>query len=305
MYSNRATSWRLALSAAAALALTASLAAAPVPARAELADLQFLPDGTNAIIVLRLDHLLASDGFKQLKGFQPEMEKGFVGQFGVSLSRVERMTIGGNVKGQPVMVLRLTEAATADAIRTELSKPRFDGDKGLAFREEKVGAFTLYTPGQAYRHCFCLMDDRTLLVAREMDLKTVLERGTKKPEFGDGMKTALKEMDAGAAAAFAIDLPSAMAADKGFVPPANPLFDVTQVAKNVDALVGAAGKEQGPEPPTRGGVQGREVGRGGEEGVRRRSGDGDGAPQGRTERRSPGPAHTAEPGQDGDERQHR
>ena len=179
------------------LAVVSPALAAPIPPQLDLAaDLKYLPGNTNLFFVIRMDHLLASDSFKKLRKEIPMMEKdfdqGFRKEFGFEISNVELMVFGGHPQeGEPTGVVHLKTAIKAETVVNARKEPRYPGDKGTTFKEEKVGTLTLYVPDQEHRPALCMVNDKTMLVGRSKDLKEVLERN-KPVDLSIGMLAALK-----------------------------------------------------------------------------------------------------------------
>ena len=151
----------------------------PTPPAPKVADdYQFLPATTNVLMVYRLDQLFASDGFKVLRKEFPDMvekelETSFRKSFGFDITNVEWMTYGGNVKEGPVAIIHLKNAVAVETIKKARSEPRFEGDMGTAFKEEKIGSAILYVPDgreeETYRQAFCMVKDKLLLIARAQE----------------------------------------------------------------------------------------------------------------------------------------
>jgi hypothetical protein len=217
-----------------AAALVPLLLIAPAPAADAGGDFKYLPADTNLLFVIRMDQLLASDVFKKMRKeipmFDKEFEGVFLREFGFEIGNIERMTMGGNVKGErPIGIFHLKDAVKAETILKARSAPRFPGDKGTTFKEEKVGANTMYVPNQEFREAFCVLNDKTMVFGTTKALKATLEQD-KKPDLPAGLQAALKEADAAATVTLAMDLKAVLAAER---PPMIPGVDFDKVRDNV------------------------------------------------------------------------
>src|SRR5262249_44661963 len=136
--------WLTAVLAVVVLAVARPSAAAPPP----LADdYRFWPPDSDILFVAHLDKLIASDPVKKLRKDIPEFDKGIEGfriEFGVPITEVERMAASGRMKGTGLTVLHVKKAVKAADVVAAHKEPRFEGDKGRTYKEEKVGKLTLY-----------------------------------------------------------------------------------------------------------------------------------------------------------------
>ena len=179
---------------------TAFLLAACLAAPAHAADptdaARYVPKDANIVVVVKMDQLLASQGFKKLRQEVPNVDKefegGFMKEFGFEVSNVERMSMAIIAKqGRPIGVFQLKTAVKPDTVVKAASAPRFDGDKGTMFTQEKVGAMTVYVPNQEFREAFCFVNAKTIVYGKAKELKAVLEANAK-PVLSEGLQTALK-----------------------------------------------------------------------------------------------------------------
>ncbi len=164
----------------------------------ESADLKYLPADTNLVFVIQMGELLASDGFKKLRKEIPEFDKefgpSFRKEFGFEISNVKTMTFGGDVNSKgPVGVIQLKEPLKPETLLKGISTPRFEGDKNT-YKEEKLGKFTIFVPSEKYRETICLVNEKTIVYAKNEELKAVLMR-EKPAELSAGMAAALKNAD--------------------------------------------------------------------------------------------------------------
>jgi hypothetical protein len=195
-----------------AAALSVSLApAAPVPVDPVKNgdDFKYLPADTNLLFVIRMDQLLASDGFKKLckevPMFEKEIDRSSRHEFGVAFNNIQRMTMGGHVKSEgPVGVIRLKNPVKVDDVVKARSEPRFEGDKGPNFKTENVGRFVMFVPDKEYLNAFCLLTMDSMLYGKAKQVRAALE-AERKTELSDGLRAALKEAEPGAAVTLAMD----------------------------------------------------------------------------------------------------
>jgi hypothetical protein len=223
-------------SAAALAAVVCSRAPAADPVKGG-DDFKYLPADTNLLFVVKMDQIVASDAFKKLRKeipmFDKEAEKGFRSEFGFDISNVDRITMGGNVKSEgPVGFIRLKKPVTAEAIVKARSEPRFQGDKGTTFKDEKVGSFTVFVPDKEYRDAFCLVTADNLVHGRVKQLEAVLEANPKPPLASAGMQAALKEAESGATVTLVMD-GKVLTAEK---PPPIPGVDFAKLADGVSGM---------------------------------------------------------------------
>jgi hypothetical protein len=220
-----------------AVLAAALLAASAAPARAADAAeaARYWPADANVVVIVQMDQLLASDGFKKLRKEVPmigeEFEGHFRKEFGFEIGNVERMSMGVQVKdGRPVGIFQLKSAVKAETVVKAASAPRFNGDKETTFKEEKVGTMTMYVPDKDYREAICFVNDKTMVYGRVKELKAVLE-ANKKPVLSDGLQAALKSADPKATVTVAMDVKTVLSAEK---PPTVPGVDFKAITDNVN-----------------------------------------------------------------------
>jgi hypothetical protein len=207
-------------------ALLALALAAPAAAEAPKGgpDLRYAPDNANVLMVLRMDQLIASDGFKKLRKEIPELDKefdsGFRKEFGFDTTNVEQMMRAAAVKNDPPLgAFHLKKGVDVK----DVLKAR-EGLRGK-HKEEKVGAVTLYVPERDADDAFCLPNDRTLLFGPAKTLKAVLERN-KKAAVSDAVTAALKEADPAATLTVVMDVKAVFESDP---PPEIPGVDFDKI----------------------------------------------------------------------------
>jgi hypothetical protein len=242
---------------AAARAAAAALAAALVlglPALAPAAppvedDFRFYRPDADVVFVVHMDKLVASEPAqklrKDLKDFDKAMDEVRRG-FGVAAADIERLSGGGRIqKDEGLFVVRTKKAVKAADIAAAMKEPRFEGDKGVTFKEVKVGKHTLYQPEPDARNSFCVLDDRTVLYGRSKDLQAALGRDGK-AEPPAGLKKALEQADRNATVYFAADLKAIKADNPDALPPDFPGgFSPRKALADADGLAGSM--TAGPE----------------------------------------------------------
>jgi hypothetical protein len=219
----------------AALVLVPCTAQSAAPAASE--DFKVVPAEANLVIVLQMDKLVATDAYKKLlkeiPPIQNELEKKFRGEFGFDLSNVERMTVAGKVQTDGMHVIRCKSALKPADIVKARAEPRFKDDKGMTFKEEKIGTRTLYVPSEDYAPAFYLLDDKTMVAGKAKYLKPMLE-DPKKMGLPTSLQSAARTADMDATVVILLD-PRSLTAGKQAAPPP---FDA--VHKAMEDMTGAA-----------------------------------------------------------------
>jgi hypothetical protein len=199
------------------LATAAALSFAPAP-QAPAADpvkggdaLKLLPADSAIVVVVRMDKLLASDGFKKLRKEVPmidkEFEAGFKKEFSVEVSNVAQIAVGFAVNGLgPVSVLQLKNPVKMDAIMKTRTAPRFEGDKGRVYEERKVGPYSVHHLQDEFGDSLCLIDDKTLMVGYAGRVSNALQAGDQRG-LSERLHAALKVTDATPVVTVAVDVP--------------------------------------------------------------------------------------------------
>src|SRR5258708_24776408 len=106
-------------------------------------------------------------------------------------------------KDEGLFVVRTKKAVKAADLVAAMKEPRFEGDKGVTFKEVAVGKRTLYQADPDSRFSFCVIDDRTVVYGRSKDLQAALGRDGK-AEPPAGLKKAMEQADRNAAVYFAV-----------------------------------------------------------------------------------------------------
>jgi hypothetical protein len=163
-------------------------------------DVTYLPSDSQLVGSLRVDQLVNSEFYKQIKkeigGDDAEsFEKGLEKTSGLAVANIERITYGGLISGSTeyVVVVRTKQPVkAADLIAN---------NKHTGFKEAKVGRFSLQENGA---DSFCVVEDRRVIYGDAKALRAVLERD-KKPELSDGLRAAMKQTDFGQTLAVAVN----------------------------------------------------------------------------------------------------
>jgi hypothetical protein len=201
-----------------AVALASLLALAPLtPAAPPTAqdDLRFLPADSQFVLMLRMDQLLASPGLVELPRqwsrllpgeqrvagralldrIEAEADDYVRTEIGTPLKNVERLLVGGNVKGEPIEVVRLKDPIKAADILAARKRPRSEKEKPVGYKEVRVGGYTFYEPDRDDVDAFCVIDEKGILLGKAKALCATLEDGEKRRPFSADMEAALKLAD--------------------------------------------------------------------------------------------------------------
>src|SRR5262249_50987477 len=184
----------------------------------------YVPDNANVMAVVRMDQLITSEGFKKLRKEIPELDKefdsGFRKEFGFDVTNVERLMRAAAVKNDPpVGVFHLKKGVEAKDVLKAREERRGK------YKEEKVGAATLYVPEQEGDEAFTLPHDKTILFGPAKTLRAVLQRN-KKAVVSDALTAALKEADPAATVSVVMNVKAALEAD---MPPPIPGVDFDKI----------------------------------------------------------------------------
>jgi hypothetical protein len=237
------------------LGLTATLAAAVLalaqPGVAPAApppladDFRFLPADADLLFAVHMDKLLASPPVQKLRKDIPEFDKGLDGfrkEYGVAAADVERFAGAGRVKAGGLFVLRTKKAVKAADVLAAIKEPRFEGDKGTAYKETKVGKFTVFEPDKGWKMAVCVVDEHTLVAGEMKDVKPALERADKggKGDVPAGLKKGRDRLGMGATAYFVADIQGVIKDDPKALPPELPGgVKPAEVLKDTEAVAGS------------------------------------------------------------------
>lgn len=164
---------------------TSSLAAKSV-------DTKFFPANTEIVLSVRVDEIMSSEVFKQIKQEFPDLEKmlesdGLGEEMGLSLEDVSHVVVAANVTaGNPegVGIVKLKKPTTAESLLAKLKQPSKP-------QQSSVGRHTMYGRRDTG---FCLVDGDTLLVGPDKFVREILQHD-KTPELSEVMKALLKQVD--------------------------------------------------------------------------------------------------------------
>jgi len=224
------------------LGLPALAPAAPPPVDD---DFKYFPPECDLLVVVHMDKAVASDPVRRVTKDIPDAAKGLEEMkkdIGVGLADIERLSMGVRAReDNALMVVRTNKAVKAADILATFRQKRFPSDKEHAYKEVKVGERTLYEADQPDLPSFCLIGDRTLLVAEVKVLKPALERGGK-GEVPAGLRKGLAQVDQQATLYFVADLKHVVAEDPKALPGANDLpggFNARTSLADTETLTGS------------------------------------------------------------------
>ena len=181
-------------------------------------DLKFMPNNCRMVASIRLDQLMKSDVFQELKREVPDVSRAMSDadkskELGLGVDDIDQIVVGvGTGPKDFIAVVHTKKAVTAAELRSK--------DPNVKYTESKVGKYLLLEPQDAFSPAFCVVDSKCILVGDKAAMRSVLSRD-KKPEFSTNLQAAIKEVDFSKTIAFAIDTQSAAstlggAADLGF-----------------------------------------------------------------------------------------
>ena len=178
------------------LALPAAAPAAPPAAIA--AEAMFLPDYCQLIGVVRVEQLLGSAAYKQLRSAaQVEKdEKAIAENLPLPLDQIDQLVLGGVVTGtgEGLFVIRARGKIKPEQVKWASS--RFDAPVMV-----KVGKHDMY---KRRSESYCIVDN-LLVFGKESMLRSVLER-SEAPLFSKALTAELAKADMTATACFVLDV---------------------------------------------------------------------------------------------------
>jgi hypothetical protein len=203
-------------------------------------DLKYMPDNTQVITTARVDQLLSSSAWQDLKKEIPEIDAVFEKQAlpgapgELKPGDVAQVTGGATLDGkEAIIVVHAKKEFTPDEIKKSVPGGSVDEVK-------TPSGFTIYdAKGQGY---FISDKDKKVLVQGKTEvLRKVLERNGK-PALSDGMQAALKLADFSSSMAFAVCLKDAKlpgADPTSAVPLSSDMVKGGEVvAKDIDMIAG-------------------------------------------------------------------
>jgi hypothetical protein len=169
-------------------------------------DFKYLPSDTNELVIIRMDQLNTGEALKKLCKEFPMLEKDFRQEYGVELSKVQRIVEGSSslwTNGSVVRVIYLNNSIAPESIAKAKREPRFPGDKATTYKKEKINTLTVYVPETGEGEAFCFVNGKTLVMSETKVLKDVLARD-KTRGLPRGLRAALKVSDPSATVTIAI-----------------------------------------------------------------------------------------------------
>jgi phage FluMu protein Com len=169
-------------------------------------DLKFMPNNAQMVASIRLDQLMKSGVFQELKREVPDVSKAMSEadkskELGLGVDDIDQIVVGGGTGTKEfIAVIHTKKAVTAADLRSKDSK--------IKYTESKVGKYVLMEPQTPFSPAFCVVDKNRVLVGDKEAMRTVLSRD-KKPEFSKNLQAAIKEVDFSKTIVFAMDTQSA------------------------------------------------------------------------------------------------
>ena len=179
----------------------------------------YLPDNCQAVVIVRMEELINSGAFKELKTLTNDLpppasreltklnetpeEVGLAFEDMVVITAGYNVASGLDTMSEPdnTSLVQTKNKVTADDLKGKMKK--------YTFTESKVGRFSVYetpaVPGKRKDMAFTVLNDKNVLYGTPSVVKKVLERN-KKPELGETMQAALKDLDQTKTVGFAMTL---------------------------------------------------------------------------------------------------
>jgi hypothetical protein len=224
------------------LGLPALAPAAPPPIED---DFKYFSPDSDLLVVVHMDKAVASDPVRRITKDIPDAARGLEEMkkdIGVGLADIERLSLGVRAKeDNALLVVRTNKPVKAADVLATFRQKRFPSDKEHAYKEVKVGERTMYEADQPDQPSFCLIGDRTLLVAEVKVLKPALERGGK-GEVPAGMRKGLAQVDQQATLYFVLDLKHIVADKPNALPGAEDFlggFNARKSLADTETLTGS------------------------------------------------------------------
>jgi hypothetical protein len=150
-------------------------------------ELKYMPDDCQMLASVRVEQILKSDAYAELKREVPEAEELLKKdpKLLLPLDNIAVISMGLSFKDadNAIVVIQTKSAVSADDIKSHR--------KNESYQEKQVGRYTLYEGGSA---SFCIADSKMVVFGKAAAVRKVLERD-KKPELSEGMKAAIKQVD--------------------------------------------------------------------------------------------------------------
>jgi len=179
-------------------------------------DAKYLPSSSKLIMSIKVEELLSSKVWKDLKKEFPMLEDGEKmanSNSPIDLSDIERVLVGGDPgRDEFVAVFRLKKAVKAADFENKIPG-------NFTFKDKKIGKYTMRVPeDESADMAYCQVDPKLVVMGSPKALKGVLERD-KKPQFSTVMENAIKDTDFSATLAMALDTKAMGGQAQGFAPP--------------------------------------------------------------------------------------
>ncbi len=166
-------------------------------------ELKYMPNNSQYIASVRVEELLKSDVFKELRRETPELDKqmtaGMNKEMGLAMEDIEQMVTGGSGPKDMIVVVRSKKALNAADLRSK--------NKNGTYTETKVGKYVMQESQGVGSPAFCVVDKKLLVLGDKEAVRSVLTRD-KKPEFSKNMQAAMKKVDFSKTIAVAADIKS-------------------------------------------------------------------------------------------------
>jgi hypothetical protein len=177
-------------------------------------DLKFMPNNCQVVASIRMDQLLASQVFQELRREIPQIDQGMKAglndESGIPTEDIEQIVIGANPNSQDLItVVHTKKAVEARDLRSRI--------KNSNYTETKIGKYVVHESQNVLHPTFCVVDKKRVVVGKKEVLQAVLQRD-KKPEFSKNLQDALKQTDFTKTIAVAADTQVVHALPGGGVP---------------------------------------------------------------------------------------
>ena len=173
---------------------------------------RFFPSGTQIVLHLRTGDVLGSPLWKDVQKDNPELFKSALSiladRLGVGIDQTDHVTAALSFPADGILLVRTKAAVAGPEIAAKI--------KRRAFTESKAGDHSLYEANDGA--AFGLAGNKLVLLGPKPLVSEALNHGTS-VDLSPGLESALKKMDRGRVAAFALDLKGLLPADAQDVGP--------------------------------------------------------------------------------------
>jgi hypothetical protein len=196
-------------------------------------ELKYMPDNCQMLASVRVEQILKSDAYAELKREVPEAEELLKKEpkLLLPLDDIAVISMGLSFKDadNAIVVIQTKSAVSAADIKSHR--------KNESYKEVQVGRYTLY---EGNSEAFCIAESKLVVFGKAAAVRKVLERD-KKPELSEGMKAAIKQVDFSKSMVVAINT-KGVELPKSSDPagPANPVpgpIDLPDITKNLENLI--------------------------------------------------------------------